>query len=91
MLHQQIVMEGLVLNGVIERMMLKSMVRICFNMIWDQLVVVLNPVSPQSGNWSPDRAGWCPGMAVPVRIDDFASSMSGASFNFEYDYEDVDI
>jgi len=47
-----------------------------------------NPVSPQSGNWSPDRAGWCPGMAVPVRIDVFSSSMSGATFNFEYDYED---
>jgi len=48
-----------------------------------------NPVSNQSpGNWQPDRAGWCPGMVVPERIDDFSSSMAGNSFTFEYDYED---
>ena len=27
-----------------------------------------NPISNQGGNWAPDRAGWCPGMVVPVRI-----------------------
>ncbi|MDG1175711.1 MAG: peptide-N-glycosidase F-related protein [Flavobacteriales bacterium] len=43
-----------------------------------------NPTSNQAGNWSPDRAGWCPGMAVSVRVDDFSSSMAGNSFNFEY-------
>ncbi|WP_430413098.1 peptide-N-glycosidase F-related protein [Kordia sp.] len=47
-----------------------------------------NPVQPQSGNWTPDRAGWCPGMAVPVRKDTFSTSMSGSTFTFEYDYED---
>ena len=48
-----------------------------------------NPVSNQSpGNWQPDRAGWCPGMVVPVRTDQFASSMAASTFSFEYDYED---
>jgi len=48
-----------------------------------------NPVSNQSpGNWTPDRAGWCPGMGVPTRIDAFSSSMAGSVFTFEYDYED---
>lgn len=47
-----------------------------------------NPVQPQSGNWVPDRAGWCPGMAVPVRKDTFGTNMSGSTFTFEYDYED---
>ncbi|WP_206540702.1 peptide-N-glycosidase F-related protein [Kordia jejudonensis] len=47
-----------------------------------------NPVQPQAGNWTPDRAGWCPGMAVPVRKDTFSSDMSGSTFTFEYDYED---
>ncbi|MBU2938779.1 hypothetical protein KO494_04405 [Lacinutrix sp. C3R15] len=48
-----------------------------------------NPVSDQSpGNWTQDRAGWCPGMAVPTRVDLFDSSMAGSTFNFEYDYED---
>ncbi|MEH6537281.1 MAG: peptide-N-glycosidase F-related protein [Psychroserpens sp.] len=47
-----------------------------------------NPVSNQApGNWQPDRAGWCPGMVVPVRTDDFATSMAGNSFGFEYQYE----
>lgn len=45
-----------------------------------------NPVSPQSGNWQPDRAGWCPGMEVPVRIDKFDSPVN--TFTYEYDYED---
>jgi len=48
-----------------------------------------NPVSNQApGNWTQNRAGWCPGMAVPDRIDTFASSMAGGMFTFEYDYED---
>jgi len=45
-----------------------------------------NPVRPQSGNWRPDRAGWCPGMAVPVRYDELESP-SGRSFDFEYQFE----
>jgi len=47
-----------------------------------------NPVSPQSGNWTPDRAGWCPGMAVPVRIDSIDSAISANSFSFEYEFQD---
>lgn len=48
-----------------------------------------NPVNNQSpGNWQPDRAGWCPGMVVPNRINQFGSAMAGSSFSFEYDYED---
>ncbi|WP_215907185.1 peptide-N-glycosidase F-related protein [Kordia aestuariivivens] len=46
-----------------------------------------NPVQPQSGNWTPDRAGWCPGMAVPVRTDTFSTAMNGSTFTFEYDYQ----
>ena len=43
-----------------------------------------NPTSNQAGNWRPDRAGWCPGMEVPVRTDVFENSMAGATFNYEY-------
>lgn len=47
-----------------------------------------NPVSNQApGNWTPDRAGWCPGMEVPTRIDSFTSSMAGTTFTFEYGFE----
>lgn len=46
-----------------------------------------NPVQPQGGNWQPDRAGWCPGMSVPVRQDQLATSMAGQSFAFEYSFE----
>ena len=38
-----------------------------------------NPVSPQNGNWEPNRAGWCPGMEVPVRINKFNNNLSGDS------------
>lgn len=48
-----------------------------------------NPINNQNpGNWTPDRAGWCPGMVVPPRINQFSTSMAGGSFSFEYDYED---
>ncbi|WP_412984568.1 peptide-N-glycosidase F-related protein [Pontimicrobium sp. IMCC45349] len=44
-----------------------------------------NPISNQSpGNWTPNRAGWCPGMVVPARIDQFGSPNAGSAFNFEY-------
>ena len=46
-----------------------------------------NPTSNQAGNWQPDRAGWCPGMAVPVRTDVFDNSKAGETFNFEYFYQ----
>ena len=48
-----------------------------------------NPVSNQNpGNWMPDRAGWCPGMAVPVRTNNLDSSFSGSTISFEYDFAD---
>jgi len=47
-----------------------------------------NPVNGQGGNWTPNRAGWCPGMEVPVRTDVFPTAMAGNTFTFEYDYED---
>lgn len=48
-----------------------------------------NPVSNQSpGNWTPDRAGWCPGMEVPTRVDELNSTMMGSTLNLKYDLED---
>ena len=46
-----------------------------------------NPISNQAGNWIPDRAGWCPGMVVPVRIDKFDTDISNSSLNFEYYFQ----
>lgn len=60
-----------------------------FNHYLGPLGCASNPVSNQApGNWTPDRAGWCPGMAVPTRIDEFSTAMAGATFSFEYDFED---
>ncbi len=47
-----------------------------------------NPVQPQAGNWQPDRAGWCPGMQVPVRIDELPNPRAGASFCYKYELEE---
>ncbi|MDA9706818.1 peptide-N-glycosidase F-related protein [Bacteroidota bacterium] len=48
-----------------------------------------NPINNQNpGNWQPDRAGWCPGMAVPVRMNSLETSYSGSTISFEYDFED---
>lgn len=59
-----------------------------FNHSLDPLGCANNPVSNQSpGNWTPDRAGWCPGMEVPIRIDDL-DGMSGNTFDLEYTFED---
>ncbi|MCY1723006.1 peptide-N-glycosidase F-related protein [Prolixibacteraceae bacterium Z1-6] len=46
-----------------------------------------NPVKPQFGNWQPDRAGWCPGMEVPVRNDIFDYARAGESFCYKYQLE----
>ena len=46
-----------------------------------------NPINNQAGNWTPNRAGWCPGMVVPVRIDKFGSDMSNSTINFEYYFQ----
>ena len=48
-----------------------------------------NPVSNQgTGNWTGDRAGWCPGMEVPTRINTFETTMAGRTFDFQYDFQD---
>lgn len=48
-----------------------------------------NPINNQNpGNWTPDRAGWCPGMAVPPRIDEISTNLFGNTFNFKYQLED---
>ncbi|HVI43938.1 MAG TPA: peptide-N-glycosidase F-related protein [Chitinophaga sp.] len=46
----------------------------------------VNPrvVKNQGGNWTGDRAGWCPGMEVPVRTDLLADAKAGKTFNFNY-------
>lgn len=43
-----------------------------------------NPVQPQGGNWAPNRAGWCPGMEVPIRSDIFATPEAGKTLRFKY-------
>lgn len=48
-----------------------------------------NPINNQNpGNWQGDRAGWCPGMVVPVREDVLDESLIGGPFEFEYEFED---
>lgn len=48
-----------------------------------------NPINNQNpGNWQGNRAGWCPGMMVPVRLDDLANNLLGSTFNFEYVFKD---
>jgi len=46
-----------------------------------------NPVQPQGGNWSPDRAGWCPGMEVPTRIDVWNNAGAGTTKTFKYVFQ----
>lgn len=46
-----------------------------------------NKVQPQGGNWQPDRAGWCPGMQVPVRTDVFDAARGGESVCYKYELE----
>jgi len=46
-----------------------------------------NPISNQGGNWAPDRAGWCPGMVVPLRLDKFDTDVSNTDINFEYYFQ----
>ncbi|MFT4696499.1 MAG: hypothetical protein ACI8RY_001675 [Urechidicola sp.] len=58
-----------------------------FNHQMGSLSCSTNPTNNQAGNWQPDRAGWCPGMAVPLRIDMFTSPKAGNSVSFEYFYQ----
>lgn len=41
-------------------------------------------VKNQAGNWTGNRAGWCPGMEVPVRSDVLSSPRAGQTVNFNY-------
>ncbi|NNE28328.1 MAG: T9SS type A sorting domain-containing protein [Saprospiraceae bacterium] len=44
-----------------------------------------NPVYPQGGTWTFDRAGWCPGMATDVREFDITSlGTPGSSVTIDY-------
>lgn len=45
------------------------------------------PIQPQSGTWWFNRAGWCPGMPVKVRINKFDKSMAGKTFTYKYSLE----
>lgn len=48
-----------------------------------------NPIDNQApGNWQPNRAGWCPGMVVPTRIDLLNTSALQNTFTFQYKFED---
>lgn len=49
-----------------------------------------NPIgaSQTPGNWRGDRAGWCPGMAVPTRIDALTGTLASQTFNFQYKFAD---
>lgn len=48
-----------------------------------------NPINNQApGNWKPDRAGWCPGMVVPVRFNNIDKTKFGKTFNFDYQFQD---
>ena len=46
-----------------------------------------NPINNQGGNWQPDRAGWCPGMAVPLRVDKFSENLNGKTIKFDYNFQ----
>ena len=35
-----------------------------------------------------NRAGWCPGMEVPTRIDKLNTEFAGRTISFEYDFQD---
>lgn len=41
-------------------------------------------VKNQGGNWTGNRAGWCPGMEVPVRTDMLADAKAGKTLHFNY-------
>jgi hypothetical protein len=45
-----------------------------------------NPLSTQAGNWSVNRAGWCPGAPVEAVVTDItAVATPGETHTFEYD------
>lgn len=46
---------------------------------------IINNQNP--GNWKPDRAGWCPGMEVPIRLNMIPKEMFGKTISFEYKFE----
>lgn len=46
-----------------------------------------NPIKNQQGNWRDDRAGWCPGMVVPIRINTFDGNLLNQQFSLEYKFQ----
>ena len=61
---------------------------VAFNHEMGPIGCAANIINNQAGNWRPDRAGWCPGMAVPVRRNTLEASMAGKSVGFEYALQD---
>ena len=47
-------------------------------------------VKNQAGNWTGNRAGWCPGMEVPVRTNVLPNPKAGQTFNFNYVLHETD-
>jgi hypothetical protein len=86
-LHQMIQTEGHVLSGAYRTHSVKINNNQEFQHYLGPIGCVTNPVSPQNGNWAPDRAGWCPGMAVPNRINSLEASLAGTTFSFDYEFE----
>ncbi len=47
-----------------------------------------NTCGPQGGNWTPGRAGWCPGdSVVPEDVDVTAAAVAGQEVVLDYDIE----
>lgn len=60
-----------------------------YNHIMEPIGCETNVVNPQNGNWVPNRAGWCPGMEVPYRINEVQISTEN-SVPFSYHFENWD-
>lgn len=58
-----------------------------FNHSMEPIGCESNSVNPQNGNWAPNRAGWCPGMEVPIRINELETN-SGNTLTYQYNFED---
>jgi hypothetical protein len=57
--------------------------------IWQDDKCAENPVIDQGGNWSPPRAGWCPGAPVDDYDFNLTPLISGDSVKIDYDIEPV--
>ncbi|MCB0733689.1 MAG: T9SS type A sorting domain-containing protein [Bacteroidetes bacterium] len=57
--------------------------------IWQNDKCALNPLIDQGGNWSPPRAGWCPGAPVDDYMFDFTPYVSQGAVSIDYEIEPV--